>query len=92
MADEPVKVKATRADGLASRYVLRVEGHEGAWFVKLWGFRREDFAPYWFKEGKFWHIWAGASQGEGPPLVSVASLAAAKAYVAGLVTGAPPAG
>lgn len=95
---EAVSVDARRL-GSSQRFALTasVDGVvvDGRWAVVQWASKprasRGEFAPWWYEEGRTWHLYEGqAPQGEGelpPPKASFASMEEVKAHVRALVAG-----
>ncbi len=78
----PAEVEARRT-GTAQVFVLGVPGEEAQWCVRQWGFkpRRGRLAPWWYTPGLTWHLYAGVSPGDGPPVASFATIGEAKLNV-----------
>lgn len=79
---------SARRVGTEQFFVLRVEGDERVWHTRQFAFkpRRNQpvSVPYWYEEGKTWHLWAGAEKKESPPLDSFATMGEVRARVAEL--------
>lgn len=92
---EDLAVQMHRVDE-RQRYILSAPDVAQRWSVRQWASKprasRGEFAPWWYEEGKTWHVYAGEEPGEGPPLVSCATVAEVKAYVESLVAGVRAAG
>lgn len=106
--DEPVesiRVDARRL-GRSQRFALTVSDADGVvderqhWGVVQWASKprtgRGEFAPWWYEEGRTWHLYEGELPPPGeelpPPKASFASLDGVKAHVRVLVAGGPAAG
>ncbi|MFE2934919.1 hypothetical protein [Streptomyces sp. NPDC059278] len=85
-----MKASAERV-GRGQFFLLRVEGDERVWHTRQFAFKQRKgeplMIPYWFEEGKAWHVWVGAEETEVPPLASFGSMSEAKEYVEGLAAG-----
>jgi len=83
-AGRPV-VRAHRAG--TAKYVLEAEGHLGTWFTRQFAYKGGDgrWVPYWYEEGKTWHVWEGDRDQETPPLASFERMGEVKEYVASLI-------
>lgn len=85
-----VVTERAASDSNVFRMRVREDPQERVWRVQQFAFkprkRQPVVVPYWFEEGKTWHVWAGES-GEGPPLASFERIGGVREFVARRVGG-----
>lgn len=93
MDSEP-EVRARRLEGGGQRFELTMDGDERRWVVRQWGFkpRAGTFAPWWYSEGKTWHLFNDGFPAEdpeewSPPVASFGSMPEVKLFVLSLAGG-----